>query len=141
MWHEDEANALFHHFFDVAREASELDKTFKDSPFGKFVALNPVDSWRQLGKDGPRCLQYNVVDGRLPLCELTIYREGDCYIGAVVMERVALIGQHGLSIDQRLIVVLVVQSRGGGATPADREVRLDAPYVVILLPAVNKEAF
>ena len=52
-----------------------------------------------------------------------------------------LIGQHGLSIDQRLIVVLVVQSRGSGATPADREVGLDSPYVVILLPTVDEEAF
>lgn len=86
VWHKNEANALLHHLFNVAREASELNQALKQNSLGKFVALNPVDSWCQFGKDGPRLLQHNVVDGGLPLCELAIDREGNGHIGAVVME-------------------------------------------------------
>jgi len=57
------------------------------------------------------------------------------------MERVPLVRQHGLSIDQRLIVVLVVQGCSRWSTPANRKVRLNAPNVVVLLASVDEEAF
>lgn len=57
-----------------------------------------------------------------------------------MVERVPLIRQHGLAINQRLIVVLVVQGCCSWSTPANRKVRLNAPNVVVLLASVDEEA-
>jgi hypothetical protein len=57
------------------------------------------------------------------------------------MEGVSLICEHGLSIDQRLVVVLVVKRCSRGAASADRQIRLNPSNVVILLASEDEETF
>ena len=103
------------------------------------MAINPVDSGREFSKDGARCSQDYVIDLGLLLGESSVDWEGDGHVRAVVMERVTLVRQHRLPIDQRLVVVLVVQCRGRRSAPTDRKIRLHAPDVVILLAPVHEE--
>ncbi len=51
----------------------------------------------------------------------------------------SLIRQNYLTIDQVFIVVDIVEGGCGRPTPADRQIRLNTPYVVILLASVDKE--
>lgn len=55
------------------------------------------------------------------------------------MERVTLVCQHCLTVDKRLVVVLIVQRRSRRSTAADREVGLHAAYVVVLLASEHEE--
>ena len=52
-----------------------------------------------------------------------------------------LIGKHSLTIDQSLVVVLVMQSSCSGTTSTDTEVWLSTANVVVLLATVDEEAF
>ena len=55
------------------------------------------------------------------------------------MERVTLVCQHCLTVNERLIVVLIVQRRSCRPTAADRKVGLHAAYVVVLLSSEHEE--
>lgn len=57
-----------------------------------------------------------------------------------MVEGVALVREHGLTVEELLIVVLIVQGGGGGPTSADGEVWGDSTGVVVLLALVKEEA-
>ena len=116
--HEDESNSLLHHFIDAACEHTELNKTLQRDPLRQLMALNPVGTWLEFLENGSGCLKHDIVDLSLLLCETTIDREGNRDIRAIVLEGVALISQHGLTVDQCLVVVLVMKgcSCGSAAT-------------------------
>ena len=139
--HEDEADTLLHHLVDVSSEAAKFYKALQDAPLSELVAFDPVDTGSQHCEDGPRRSQHNVVNLSLLLSEHTIDGERNGDIRTVVVERVTLVSQHGLSIDQGPVVVLVMEGCSGWATPTDGQVRLNTPNVVILLTAEDKEAF
>ena len=140
MRHEKEWNSLCHHFVNVACEAAKTDKSFEDDSFRNLVAFDPVSTGSELGKNSTTGSEYDVVNLRLLRSEASVDRERNSHIRAVVVEGVALVRQHGLSVDQSLVVVLVVKSGCSGSTSADREVGLHTADVVVLLAAVTEEA-
>ena len=72
---------------------------------------------------------------------MTIDWEADGDVARVVVERMALVCEHNLAIHDLTIIVLVVKRGGCRPTPADGEVRLNAPNVVVLLAAVDEKGF
>ena len=57
-----------------------------------------------------------------------------------MVEGVALVCKHNLSIDKGLIIVLVVKRGCSWSTSANRKVRLHTADEKVLLTAVNKKA-
>ena len=106
--HENETNTLLHHLIDVSCEAAQLHKALKDGSLCKLMEINPVNAWLKLCKDAPGRFKDNIVDLSLLLGELPIDREGNRHIRTVMIERVSLIGQHRLPVNQRLIIVLIM---------------------------------
>ena len=58
-----------------------------------------------------------------------------------MVERVTLVRQHRLAVNECLVVVLVVESGSSGSTSTDGEIWCDSACVVVLLPRVEEEAF
>ena len=52
----------------------------------------------------------------------------------------ALVSQHRFSINQCLVVVLIMQSSGCWATSTDGKVGFNAPNIVVLLAAEDEKA-
>ena len=118
--HENETNTFLHHLIDVSCETAQLYKALKDGSLCKLMEINPVNAWLKFCKDAPGRFKDNIVDLSLLLGELSINWEGNCHIRTVMIERVSLIGQHRLPVNQRLIVILVVQCGCSWATSTDR---------------------
>ena len=103
------------------------------------MTIDPVNTWCEFGEDSAGRLEHYIVDLGLLLGKSTIDWERDGDIGAVVMERVSLICQHGLTIDQRPVIVLVMQRRSCRSAATDRKVGLHATYVIVLLTSIHEE--
>ena len=133
MRHEDETNAFVLHLLDVALEAAEIYQTLENDTLCEEVHVDPVDSGTEFLHHSLRGVVDNVVDCSLLLSKLTIHRERNSNIRAVMMQRVPLISQHHLPINQRLIIVLVVESGSSRSAPTDRNVRGHSACEVFLL--------
>ena len=106
--HKEETNAFFHHLTNVTSKAAKLNEALQNDLLSQPVAINPIDSGREFRKDGASRPQDYVIDRSLLFGESSVDWEGDGHVRAVVMERVTLVCQHSLPIDQRLVVILVV---------------------------------
>ena len=79
------------------------------------MAFDPIDTWFENGEGVTGRLKNKIVNLSLLLGKFTINWERDSNIRAVMMERVALVSKHRLAVDERPIVILVVQ--GGSCRP------------------------
>ena len=138
--HKEEADTLLHHLSDVTSEATEFDEAFEDDLLRQLVAVDPINARSEFGEDSTGRLEYQAVDLTLFLSEPTIDGERDGHIRAVVMEGVTLVCKHGLPINQRLVVVLIMKGGRRGSASANGQVGFHTSDGIILLAPVNKEA-
>ena len=115
MRHKEESNSLLHHLIDVTSNETKFNKSLEDDSLRSLVAFDPIDTWFENGEDVTGRLKNKIVNLSLLLGKFTINWERDSNIRAVMMERVALVSKHRLAVDERPIVILVVQ--GGSCRP------------------------
>ena len=137
----DKTNPFGHHFVNVASDTAQLFKTFKGNSFCQFVHFNPISASFQFSKHCSGSLQNQTVNLGLFGGKFTVNWEWNGHIWTVVVERVSLVGQHCLSANQSLVVVMIVKRGCGRTTSTNRKIRGYSSSEVLLLSQKIEETF